>query len=106
MSNPEIEKMLVCSTAHLTEEQCNVSLPACKDMMEIHVGTYNVLVRIPDWVAAEVDYDGDQNEFKNRAGENIFNIMCYALKELGCKYVNFDCDGLELDSDRFTVYDW
>ena len=104
--NPEIQKVLVCSTSHLTEDQCNVILPNnCNGHMEVITREYGVMIRIPSVIndIHDLDFSKEMQAVKDIVGDNVMALMSYADR-CGCRYLYFDCDAEELED--FPTYSW
>jgi len=104
VNSPEIQKILVCSTAHLTEEECNVILPSCKDELQILEHEFGVLVRVPCEINIP-EYTDEMDQLEKRVGAGVMKLMRYA-HSLDCWGINFDSDALTLDTKRFPTHDW
>lgn len=95
----EIEKVLICSTNHVTAET------ACKiDAEEFRFCAYNLSTKFSnggsDCVGWLVWCQGEQ---RHDQPDELWRILLYA-KSLGCEWVRFDRDASELDS--FPTFDW
>jgi len=100
----EIQKVLACSTSHLTEEECDIILPSCKDELQVFEHEYGLMVRVPCEIN-DPDFEDEMSALEKRVGASIMKLMRYA-QHIGCWAINFDRDALELDTNRFKVYEW
>lgn len=97
MSQPEIRRLVVVSTAHLTET------------------TAKYLDRTPasEWPCVGGPYAGygwfvhasEENlgEGFSAIPDDLFSVMTWARRQ-GCGYVLFDCDGYQVEG--LPVHDW
>lgn len=90
MAEPEIERLLVLSTTHITEHTCNTCLRAQNDSTPVYEkGGYGWFVYVDAWFP-------DTPEDLNRT-------MTFA-REKGCEWVMFDSDGPTIE--QLPSYDW
>ena len=99
----EIQKILVCSTCHLTEEVCNTVLPK-QEEVTVFLHEYGVIVHIPYYLKYDNHDSEAEKVLRGIIGETAVDILNFAGREHDCWAVNFDCDAQTLDN--FKEYDW
>lgn len=96
----EIAKMLVLSTAHLSEETCTVYVSSIAlgleqgSIIAFEKGEYGYFVHVPEDPA-----DSEKPDVPLELRSAI-----HVARTLGCQWVVFDCDG-DTASD-LPVFDW
>jgi hypothetical protein len=100
-ANPYLVKSLDISTDHLTKIDSLRLDDASKGESENPVTAYKYeyghFVHVPD---EEADYIA-----MDKYGYSLqFTLILRRAKELGCKYVQFDCDGIQYDD--LEVFNW
>jgi hypothetical protein len=103
MAKPEFDRMLTCSTVHVTDDD-NVALckfarahaeaPDTSDHFVADMG-YGYVV----WVNS----DGDFTEYKGELSDAFIGLLGFAFNQ-GAQFLRLDRDAQELDD--FPTFDW
>jgi hypothetical protein len=103
MSSPDIDLMLTCTTAHITNEDnlalhrfagAHAEAPDTSEHFVANLG-YGYVI----WVNS----DGDFTEYKGKMSDAFLGLMGFAYNQ-GVQFLRFDRDALELDG--FPTFDW
>jgi hypothetical protein len=100
-ANPYLVQSLDISTGHLTKKEADLLDDASKGESENPVTAYKYeyghIVHIPT-------EDPDYLAMAEYGYSKQFIAILRRAKELGCKYVQFDCDGIQYDD--LETFEW
>jgi hypothetical protein len=100
-TNPYLVKSLDISTGHLTKAEADLLDEAAKGESENPVTAYK-------YEYGHFVYVPDENDDHLAIAEYGYSPQFLAIlrraRELGCKYVQYDCDGIQYDD--LETYSW
>lgn len=89
----EIDRTLVCSTAHLTEEDCQDFFHETTDLVVYEMGEYG-------WMVMARPIDRELTD--ERHSDNLERLLAFA-REHECDWIRFDCDADTIEG--FPVFE-
>ena len=105
-ANPYLVKSLDISTGHLTKKDADLLDDASKGESENPVTAYKFeyghLVHVP--VDDRINLHPDYLAIAEYEYSPQFIVILRRARELGCKYVQFDCDGIQYDD--LETFEW
>ncbi len=97
-SQYEIQKHLVLSTGHVTEDDMKKLADESKCPLSVYSYEYGANIHVGDEAEEKVQ------QAKNYGMSEAFQKLVQITIEQGCSYLKLDCDGQQYD--HLEVYDW
>ena len=103
MAQLEFDKVLVCTTAHFTDDDNILLAKSAKENAHAPDTSEHFIADLGYGYIVWVNSDGDFTEYKGKMSDAFIGLLGFAFNQ-GAQFVRFDRDAQTLDD--FPTFDW